>query len=110
LRGVVALAPAADLQLAHSLHLGDGAVQKFLGADPATRPDADPAKMPAPSVPVTIVQGGQDEVVPPSVPHAYCSVFPATRLVELPQQGHFALIDPLSPAWTTVVTQLLRLS
>jgi acetyl esterase/lipase len=33
--GTVALAPAADLRLAHALNLGDGAVRAFLGADPS---------------------------------------------------------------------------
>ncbi len=89
LQGVVALAPAADLRLAHMLHLGDGAVRGFLGTDPDMRPDADPLQLPAP---------------------AYCAAFPKTRLVQLPDTGHFAVIDPLSSAWPTVVEELYKLS
>lgn len=110
LQGVIALAPAADLRLAHTLHLGDGAVQGFLGTDPAERPDADPMQLPAPAVAVTIVQGDADEVVPPAVAASYCAAFPKTRLVQLPDSGHFAVIDPLSSAWPMVVDELRKLS
>jgi acetyl esterase/lipase len=109
LQGVVALAPAADLRLAHALQLGDGAVQRFLGTDPVDRPDADPMRLPAPTVAVTIVQGSLDEVVPPAVPASYCAAFPATRLVQLPDCGHFAVIDPLSSAWPVVLNELGRI-
>ncbi|MRV76000.1 alpha/beta fold hydrolase [Duganella sp. FT92W] len=110
LQGVVALAPAADLRLAHRLHLGDGAVQGFLGTDPASRPDVDPLQLPAPAVAATIVQGGTDDIVPPAVAASYCAAFPKTRLVELPDSGHFAVIDPLSSAWPAVVEALRQLS
>jgi acetyl esterase/lipase len=109
LQGAVALAPAADLKLAHALQLGDGAVQRFLGANPALRPDVDPMHLPAPKVAVSIVQGSLDEVVPPTVPQSYCAAFPATRLVQLADSGHFAVIDPLSSAWPVVLSELRRL-
>ncbi len=110
LQGVVALAPAADLCLAHTLQLGDGAVRRFLGTEPGVRPDVDPLKLPAPAVAVTIVQGDTDEIVPPAVAASYCAAFPMTRLVTLPDTGHFALIDPLSAAWPAVVAALRMLS
>jgi acetyl esterase/lipase len=109
LQGVLALAPAADLCLAHSLHLGDGAVMGFLGTDPAARPDADPVRMAAPAVAVTIIQGGADEIVPPAIAASYCAAFPKTRLVSLPDSGHFAVIDPLSSAWPVVEMELRTL-
>lgn len=110
LQGVLALAPAVDLRLSDTLHLGDGAVQRFLGTVPGQRPDVDPMRLPAPAVAVTIVQGGADEVVPPAVAKSYCSSFPSTRLVQLPNTGHFALIDPRSTDWPVVVGELDRLS
>jgi len=110
LQGVIALAPAADLRLAHRLQLSEGAVQRFLGVDPAERPDADPMRLPAPAVAVSIVQGALDQVVPPAVAHSYCGAFPETRLVELADTGHFALIDPATRAWPVVVEELRRLS
>lgn len=108
--GVVALAPAADLQLAHALGLGDGAVARFLGTDPAARPDADPRQLPPPAAPVTIIQGEADAIVPPALARSYGSACPAARLVLLPDTGHFAVIDPASAAWPTVVAELERLS
>jgi acetyl esterase/lipase len=110
LQGVVALAPAADLRLACTLQLGDDAVRKFLGTEPAERPDADPMHMPAPKVAVTIVQGSVDDIVPPTVAVSYCAAFPATRLVQLPHSGHFAVIDPSSSAWPMVEQELRTLS
>jgi acetyl esterase/lipase len=108
--GVLALAPAADLGMAQRLNLGDGAVQKFLGVDAAERADVDPMHLRAPTFPVTVLQGEQDEIVPLAVAQSYGAAFPATRLMLLPDAGHFALIDPLSGAWGEVLQELERLS
>lgn len=109
LRGVLALAPAADLAMAYDLGLGDGAVQRFLGESPVHRPDVNPMRLPAPTVAVTIIQGVEDEIVPPAVAESYRAAFPETRLVQLPDCGHFALIDPASRAWEVVLSELRRL-
>jgi acetyl esterase/lipase len=108
--GVLALAPVAALELAHRLNLGDGAVQTFLGTEPSERADIDPMHSPEPAVPVTILQGTLDEVVPPAVVKSYCASFPRTRLLLLPDTGHFALIDPMSSVWSIVVQELRQLS
>lgn len=108
LQSVLALAPAADLQLAHALNLGDGAVQRFLGEAPSNRPDLNPMLMPAPTAAVTIVQGEEDQIVPLAVAQSYCAAFPNTRLLRLPNSGHFALIDPASNAWETILNELKR--
>jgi acetyl esterase/lipase len=105
-QGVLALAPAADLQMAHALHLGDGAVQRFLGQDSAQRADVDPMCLAAPSMAVTVLQGEADAIVPPEVAASYCAKFPTTHLVSLPDCGHFALIDPASTAWDSVLREL----
>jgi acetyl esterase/lipase len=108
--GTLALAPAADLQLAHELNLGDGAVQAFLGADPKMRPDADPRQLPSPKIPVIIVHGDRDVVVRLSVAESYAAAHPAVRLVRLIGVGHFAPIDPLSTIWPAILEELRRLS
>ncbi|MFZ6743582.1 alpha/beta hydrolase [Undibacterium sp. JH2W] len=110
LAGVLALAPAADLRMAYDLQLGDKAVMRFLGKNPAERPDVDPMQLPAPAVPVIVLQGALDAVVPRAVPEAYCKAFPKTQLVLLPEAGHFAVIDPQSHAWLTVSSALRGLS
>jgi acetyl esterase/lipase len=109
LHAVLALAPIADLQLAHALNLGGGAVLAFLGVEPQERADLDPRRMPPPAVPVTIVHGEADGVVPPSVSESYVAAHPEVRLVKLRGAGHFALIDPLSEPWPAVVAELERL-
>jgi acetyl esterase/lipase len=110
LHGVLALAPAADLQLAHDLRLGEGAALAFLGVDPAKRADLDPKKMRSPAVPVTIVQGDADEIVPASVAESYLAAHPGARIVRLRDTGHFAPIDPQSDAWPAVVRELESLA
>jgi acetyl esterase/lipase len=110
LAGTVALAPAADLQLAQALNLGNGAATAFLGTESALRPDADPRRLPSPQVPVTIVQGEEDRIVPPALAESYVAAHPAARLVRVPDAGHFALIDPLAAAWHSVIEALRALS
>ncbi len=73
LHGALALAPAADLQLAHDLNLGDGAVALFLGAVPSTRKDVDPKQLPSPKTPTTILHGEKDVVVRLPVSESYSS-------------------------------------
>jgi acetyl esterase/lipase len=109
LTGTLALAPAADLLLAHELGLGSGAVSRFLGADPVSRPDIDPRQMAAPVTATTVVHGMADEVVPPVVGESYAAAHSQVRLISVAGAGHFALIDPLAPAWSTVLAELVRL-
>lgn len=110
LSGTLGLAPAADLLLAHELGLGSGAVARFLGADPVSRPDLDPRQMAAPATATAIVHGAEDETVPLVVSESYVAAHPQVRLTTLAGAGHFALIDPLSRAWSSVVAELSRLS
>ncbi len=110
LRGTLALAPVADLRLAEHLGLGHGAVRAFLGGAAEQRSDVDPTVLPGPRTAVTLLQGDSDVIVPPSVTHSYVRQHPNTRLVPLTATGHFALIDPLAPAWTTVTEELDRLA
>jgi acetyl esterase/lipase len=107
--GTLALAPAADLQLAHDLNLGDGAVQSFLGAPPGTRQDVDPRLLPSPQVPTSIIHGEKDVVVRLSISESYVAAHPGVKLVKVTGVGHFAPIDPLSSTWPTVMRELLAL-
>lgn len=110
LLGTLALAPAADLLLAHELGLGGGAVARFLGADPVSRPDLDPRQMAGPVPATTIVHGNEDAIVPLLVSESYAQAHSQVRLVPVGGAGHFALIDPLAAAWSTVMAELARLS
>jgi acetyl esterase/lipase len=106
LQGVLALAPAADLQLAHALGLGEHAVHAFLGTEPEHRADLDPASLPSPRIPAVVLHGEQDEIVPLAIGEAYQARHARTTLVRLPAAGHFAVIDPLSDAWPSVLGAL----
>lgn len=110
LYGILALAPIADLRLAHEQNLGSGAVVDFLGAAPIDRSDIDSCQLDSPAVPVTIVHGEEDATVPLVISESYLAIHPKTRLVRLKDIGHFALIDPISKAWSTVVEELRQLS
>ena len=110
LAGSLALAPVADLTLAHSLNVGSGAVAAFLGEHPERRADVNPRQLAAPGIPVTIVHGEDDDTVPIAVSDSYVATHPNVRLVRLKQTRHFAVIDPLSTAWPTVVAELEQLS
>ena len=103
---VVSLAGCSSLRLCAEWDLGAGAVRILMGGGPDEVPDryaaADPAALPAPPVPVTLVHGSDDDTVPPEMSRA----FAAGRLVEIPGAGHFDLIDPQSPAWPQVLSAL----
>lgn len=104
-RGVLALAPVADLALGYRLGLGNGAVAALLGGGPTDVPDRYASAQPGcPPVPVVIVHGIEDDVVPVAVSRAYACE--GMKLIELPGVEHYAVIDPCSPAWSTVVGAL----
>ncbi|GAB4050305.1 alpha/beta hydrolase [Catellatospora paridis] len=107
--GTLALGPVADLRLAQRLGLDGGAVVDFLGADASTRGDLDPVRLPAPTSPTVLVHGVQDAIVPITLAEAYAVAQPGSRLVAVPGAAHYAVIDPLSAAWRTVLAELSRL-
>ncbi|MFZ0325507.1 MAG: alpha/beta hydrolase [Actinomycetes bacterium] len=96
LAAVVGLAPVADLVAAQRLGLGAGAVDLLMGGPPELVPDrfatCDPATLPSPGVPTTLVHGTADLDVPVGLSRGYAERHGA-RLVEL-DCGHFELIDP----------------
>jgi acetyl esterase/lipase len=103
---VVSLAGCASLRLCAEWNLGGGAVRNLMGGEPDEVPEryavADPAALPPPPVPVTLVHGTADEQVPAGMSRA----FHAGRLVEIRGAGHFDLIDPESRAWPQVMAAL----
>jgi acetyl esterase/lipase len=105
IRSVIALAPVADLALAERLGLGLDAVRAFLGTTSSARPDLDPSALPPPSVPVSIIHGALDHVVPMAVSRSYDKAIGGRgRLIELAATGHFELIDPRSDAFGHLLT------
>jgi pimeloyl-ACP methyl ester carboxylesterase len=103
---VVSLAGCVCLRLCAEWNLGAGAAANLMGGMPDEVPEryavADPAALPPPPVPVTLVHGTADDRVPVSMSRA----FPAGQLMEIPGAGHFDVIDPRSEAWPQVLAAL----
>jgi pimeloyl-ACP methyl ester carboxylesterase len=100
---VIALAPVADLQKALDQNLDDGAAVQFLGEhhpnefNPMTDGDLP--------MPVTLIHGVLDQRVPVDFSRAFSEKF-GTRYIELPDIGHFELIDPRSRVFTILVDEI----
>jgi acetyl esterase/lipase len=123
LRGVVALAPVADLTSARALGVcSDAAVQFLGGPEPesalglfeARLPDADPAVLVPTGIATTIVQGATDNVVPPQVAEAFADASAKAgqeiQLTVLDGVGHFPLIDPSAHAAAVVAEEITQLA
>ncbi|MGV9731646.1 alpha/beta hydrolase [Streptomyces albogriseolus] len=117
LRGVVALAPIADLEVADKLGVCDGAVRELLGGDDhfaERRPHADPALLLPTGIATTLVQGRADIDVPLAVAEAYADAAAKAGEVVgvtlLPDVGHFPLIDPAADACAIVAEEIAQLA
>ncbi|MDO0926580.1 alpha/beta hydrolase [Streptomyces sp. TG1A-8] len=117
LRGVVALAPIADLAVATRLNVcGDASVQLLggHGAFAERRPYADPALLLPTGIATTLVQGRADRVVPQAVAESYADAAAdageAVGLTLLEDTGHFPLIDPAAGACAVVAEEIARLA
>ncbi|MEV5433880.1 alpha/beta hydrolase [Streptomyces sp. NPDC052701] len=117
LRGVVALAPIADFQVAGRLDVCAGAVRQLLGGREdfaERRPYADPALLLPTGIATTLVQGRADLDVPQAVAEAYADA--AARAGEvvgltlLEDVGHFPLIDPAADACAVVAEEIAQLA
>ncbi|MBC9730817.1 alpha/beta hydrolase [Streptomyces sp. TRM68367] len=117
LRGVVALAPIADLAVADELDVCGGAVRQFVGgADlfAERRPYADPALLLPTGIATTLVQGRTDLDVPQAVAESYADAAAkageVVGLTLLEDVGHFPLIDPAADACAVVAEEIAQLA
>jgi acetyl esterase/lipase len=117
LRGVVALAPIADLTVAARLGVCGDAVRQLLGPGAlfAERQlSADPALLVPTGIATTLVQGRTDVDVPQEVAESYADA--AARAGEvvgvtlLEDVGHFPLIDPAADACAVVAEEIAQLA
>jgi dipeptidyl aminopeptidase/acylaminoacyl peptidase len=117
LRGVVALAPVADLRRAWELKLSKSAVAELLGGAPDQVPEryrqASPIEMLPARLPQRLIHGAGDDIVPLELSRRYEAAATEKgddcRLIALPGAGHFALIDPRTKEFPVVRDALLAL-
>ncbi|MFI8090885.1 alpha/beta hydrolase [Streptomyces sp. NPDC086080] len=116
LRGVVALAPIADVEVADKLGVCGGAVRQLLGGDDhfaERRPSADPALLLPTGIATTLVQGRTDVDVPQAVAESYAEAAAKAGEVVgvtlLEDVGHFPLIDPAADACAVVAEEIAQL-
>ncbi|MFC8368296.1 MULTISPECIES: alpha/beta hydrolase [unclassified Streptomyces] len=117
LRGVVALAPIADFEVADKLGVCGGAARQLLGGDDhfaERRPHADPGLLLPTGIATTLVQGRTDDVVPQAVAETYAEAAAKAGEVVgvtlLEDVGHFPLIDPGADACAVVAEEIAQLA
>ncbi|MEU4049645.1 alpha/beta hydrolase [Streptomyces olivaceus] len=117
LRGVVALAPIADFEVADELGVCGGAARQLLGSEglfAERRPYADPALLLPTGIATTLVQGRADVDVPQAVADAYADAAAKAGEVVgvtlLEDVGHYPLIDPAADACAVVAEEIAQLA
>ncbi|MEV8126930.1 alpha/beta hydrolase [Streptomyces sp. NPDC085944] len=117
LRGVVALAPIADFEVADKLDVCGGAARQLLGGGELfaeRRPYADPALLLPTGIATTLVQGRADVDVPQAVAEAYADAAAKAGEVVgvtlLEDVGHYPLIDPAADACAVVAEEIAQLA
>ncbi|MEV5695950.1 alpha/beta hydrolase [Streptomyces anthocyanicus] len=117
LRGVVALAPIADFEVADRLGVCGGAARQLLGEGQLfaeRRPYADPALLLPTGIATTLVQGRADVDVPQAVAEAYADAAAKAGEVVgvtlLEDVGHYPLIDPAADACAVVAEEIAQLA
>jgi acetyl esterase/lipase len=113
LTGAVSLAGALNLRLGEQEGIGDGAVVNFLGGSSADHPDryaaADPMSRIENRLPVRIVHGSRDDVVPMNQSDTYVAAARAAgqdAAVAVIDGDHMAVIDPAQPAFEKLLVAL----
>jgi acetyl esterase/lipase len=116
LRGALALAGAVDLRLTIDLSgfltFAHDRQQVFalMGGQPADVPDrykaANPGDLLPFNVPQTLIQGTEDDQIPPDLPSRWAEMSrrhgDTVTVSILPSASHFDVVDPESSAWPAV--------
>lgn len=111
-RSATSLAGVLDLARAHELGLCSGAVEAMMrrGPDSDRYAVVDPAVLVPFGVPLRVLHGTDDEVVPSELSERFVRAAAAggdsVDVTVLPGAGHFDLIEPDSDAWAAVAAAI----
>ncbi len=112
--GVVTLAGIDDLRTYRRVGPeacgGAATIDQLIGAAHRTAgdpfADTSPAELVPIGAPQAVISGALDLIVPPVFGADYAAkaaaAHDAARVIVIPDAGHFELIDPQAPAWTTI--------
>jgi acetyl esterase/lipase len=114
-RHAISLAGVVDLKKGYALHLSNDAVAEFLGGNPDAVPEhyreADPMELRVTQARQWLLHGKDDDTVPPALSREYVmqkkKAGEAVELLEIPDAGHFELIDPASEGFKQVTSTVL---
>jgi acetyl esterase/lipase len=113
LAGAVSLAGVLNLRLGDEEGIGGGAVPDFLGGHAAEHPDryaaADPIARIDPALPVRIVHGDEDDVVPMNQSDTYVAAARSAGqdvALAVVEGDHMVVLDPAHPAFAALSTAL----
>ena len=114
IKGIIALSPLCDLATADKDNTDSGAVRDFLGTAAVNRPDLDPNVRLNEHVPVLIIHGVDDLIVPiehsRNLYNSYVKAGLDCELIELEKIGHFEPIDYRKAPFEIVLAQLKKLA
>jgi acetyl esterase/lipase len=119
LHGVVGLAAITDLR-SYRIPRGycNASVDLLLGGSPEEVQErylqANPVELLPLGIPARLLHGTRDGVVPPEQSENFVKLATSKKEVDvqlalIPEAGHFDLIAPSSPAWTTVKQSVMSL-
>ncbi|MEA2574728.1 MAG: hypothetical protein QOH93_2026 [Chloroflexia bacterium] len=116
-KAAVPLAGVVDLRRAWELKLSNGVVEDFMGGSPDAVPEryasASPIEMLPSGVPMRLIHGTDDGIVPIEISERYVQAAQQrgddVKLVTLEGAEHFELINPDTKEWQVVVSTILEL-
>ncbi|MDH3439363.1 MAG: alpha/beta hydrolase [Gammaproteobacteria bacterium] len=108
--GVLALAPAAELQSLHEAEHCGHVVDELMGGSPDEQPDhyrwGNPAEISPGDLPQVLIIGKHDTVWAPAGLRYYDAAKArgdTVEMIEAAESGHFEMIDPDSTTWPLVL-------
>lgn len=106
-RLAVSLCGVVDLYACYEARLSRDAVVELLGGTPDEVPERYAAASPAAcGVPMLLVHGVDDEVVPVGMSTAFGGEADVVEVVVVEGEGHFDCLNPASRSWAEVVARL----